>query len=248
LKGLDKGVMKLLILGRGYVGSAMATLYPDCLSTRRTDFDLSKPDLWNESLLTLPKGSHVLWTFPAASTLEESEYAVMLFDRFFQYRKVILLGTTSCYQAPYEVDGWVTEKSPLQLDQIRTHTEEELRKRGACVLSLSGIFGPDRDPARWYERGLIKTGLSYLNLIHQADIASVAGRLFQSDRIKGERFNLSNGHPKLHQEIVAELQALGRLSQEISLPKKSKPGSKRVSHQKIVDWLEIEPDSLINYP
>ena len=165
-----------LILGCGYVGNAVKDQFPDARFTHRNIFDLNNRKTWSSEVLSVAPGGTVLWTFPAASTLEEEALAVELYETFFQGLRVVVYGSTSAYRVQQE-DEWVTEETELDLGQIRARTEEKLREKGACILHLAGIFGPGRDPLRWYERGLIQAGLSYLNLIHVQDIVSVTAQI-----------------------------------------------------------------------
>ena len=134
------------------------------------------------------------------------------------------------------------------MEQVRTRTEEALRKRGACILQLAGIFGPERDPVSWYQRGLIRTGLAYLNLIHLRDIVSITQRILEIQHVAGERFNLSNGDPKTHLEIVENLKKAGRLPPEFSIPAIQKVGSKKVSNEKIKKLLSLENKDFVGFP
>jgi nucleoside-diphosphate-sugar epimerase len=244
MDNLDKS---LLILGCGYVGSAIAEQFPNARSTHRNIFELSRRENWKNEILRPFSNGIILWTFPAASTLEEEALAIELYDTFFRGFKVFIYGSTSSYLVQHE-DEYVTEETPLAMSQVRTRTEERLRQRGACILQLSGIFGPGRDPVNWYERGLIRSGLSYLNLIHLQDIVSITKRIFDSNRVSGERFNLSNGRPRTHMEIVELLKKSGRLPKEFLLPELRKSGSKRVRNDKLKAFLSLTDDDFTDFP
>jgi nucleoside-diphosphate-sugar epimerase len=231
----------MLILGRGYVGSEVAKNSPGSQSTNRLAFDLSQKKTWNPALLLAPQHQNVLWTFPAAAQPEEEDLAYELYETYFKNRKVILYGSTSAYQVrkPGEL---VTEETPLDLESLRTRTEENLRKKGVCILHLAGIFGPERDPLQWYLRGMIKAGRSYLNLIHLKDIAYCTLKLFEmdDDRLRGQRLNLANGFFKTHNDIVHQLKASGKLPGDFTLPDLEKLESKRVSNRKIREFLDLD--------
>lgn len=237
----------LLILGCGYVGSEVLRRNPQAHFTKRSSFELSNRETWHESILGLPADGIVLWTFPAACSEQEELLAVELYDRFFREHRVVIYGSTSSYLVGTEGE-WVTEETPLNLAQVRTRTEEKLRQKGACILQLAGIFGPGRDPVKWYEKGYIQTGLSYLNLIHLRDIVSITQQMFSLEKIAGERFNLSNGKPKTHFEIVDELKERNLLPSDFSLPIAHKPDSKRVSNEKIKKRCQLNDDDFIDFP
>lgn len=238
---------QLLILGCGYVGSEVLRQYPQARFTRRSSFELSKRNTWNESVLTLPPDGIVLWTFPAACSDDEESIAIELFDRFFHSHRVVIYGSTSSYLVSSQ-DEWVTENTPLNMSQVRTRTEEKLRQKGACILQLAGIWGPGRNPIQWYEKGYIKAGLSYLNLIHLRDIASITMRIFFLEKVFGERFNLSNGTPKTHIEIVDRLKDRGILTHDFSIPCVNKIDSKRVSNEKIRKICNLNENDFIHFP
>lgn len=238
---------QLLILGCGYVGNEVLRQYPQARFTRRSSFELSKRNTWNESVLTLPPGGVVLWTFPAACSDDEESLAIELFDRFFHSNRVVIYGSTSSYLVASQGE-WVTEETPLNMSQVRTRTEEKLRKKGACILQLAGIWGPGRNPIQWYEKGYIKTGLSYLNLIHLRDIVSITQRIFSLEKAFGNRFNLSNGKPKTHIEIADTLKRRSLLTYDFSIPLVSKMDSKRVSNEKIRKICHLNENDFIQFP
>ncbi len=235
----------LLILGRGYVGSAVDQAVSGARWTRKGDFELGRRETWKKSVLD--GNEKILWTFPAASTPDEEAWALELYDTFFKNSSVVVYGSVSAY--PVAKPGeWVTEETPLDMTQVRVRTEERLRERGACILQLAGIFGPGRDPVNWYQRGWIQAGLSYLNLIHLQDIVSVTLRILEHPQSSGERFNVSNGSPKTHFEIVEALKAIGKLPVQFSLPAIQKTDSKKVSHDKLKQFLSLHSEDFIQFP
>ena len=244
---LLKKPKKVLILGQGYVGSRLLACFPDAQSTRRSHFELNRPETWkqNEDLFT--SAETVIWTFPAASEETDEELALKFFDRHLYHAQVMIYGTTSAYRVK-ATHEWIDENSELNLDQVRTRTEENLRKKGACILHLSGIFGPGRLPLNWYLRGLVQFGSSYLNLIHVDDIVAITEKLTHHHEIAGQRINLSNGKPKTHLQIVSELKSLGLIAQDFTLSEKEKLDSKRVSNKKIKTLLNLPDSYFTDYP
>jgi hypothetical protein len=237
----------ILILGCGYVGKAFLEQFPNAQFSHRDTFDLSRKESWNPKLLRRPPNSFVFWTFPVAATLNEQKLALELYQSYFTNVRTIILGTVSSYHVQFP-DEIITEASPLHLDQVRTQTEEELRKQGACLVRLAGIFGPGRNPLSWYLNGKIQTGLSYLNLIHVRDIVQITKKLFENGPIAGESFNLSNGSFKTHYSIVEELKQLGKLSPQFSLPLQKRADSKRVSNLKIKKYLSLNDGDFVDFP
>lgn len=237
----------VLILGRGYVGTALSQRLPRAQWTRRDTFDLRQPSTWENHRQLFSSSQHVIWTFPAASNATEEQLALDFFDEFLSHAQVLIYGTTSAYLVKTRHE-WITEGSTLDLSQVRTRTEESLRSKGACILHLSGIFGPHRDPLAWYQKGLIRSRSSYLNLIHVNDIVHVTEKLIQRSDKRGQRFNLSNGKPKTHQQITEELKEMNLLPPEFELPSLEVPTSKRVSSSKIRDFLSLSDSDFIDFP
>jgi hypothetical protein len=223
----------LTILGAGYVGQALLRRFPSAAATRRTAaapgihrFDLDQPATWGNPPLA---GHTVVWTFPAAPLA-----AVQAFHErhLAQVAGLIVLGSTSAYLVAETVAqsvATVTEESPLDMTQPRVQGEEWLRRQGATVLQLAGIFGPGREPVGWLKRGLIKDGAKLVNLIHVDDIVVVIAHLLAHPR-PGERINLANGEPLPWRELVARFRRDGRLPADFVLPENS-----RGQHGKRVD-------------
>lgn len=217
--------MRLLILGAGWVGEALRRRYPDAAFTRRTAvdgaiaFDLAREETW----AALPAAEAVVWTFPAAP----AERAYSLFQSRFASSKVIVLGSTSAYLTG-AADAEIDETSPLDPDQPRVAGEEALRRRGAAILHLAGLWGPGRDPVRWLLDGRIANGLKFVNLVHLEDVLAAVDAVLARFE-PGLRLNVSDGRPRRWREHVAALQLRGELPPGFSLPE-SPPGpeSKRI--------------------
>lgn len=212
----------LTILGAGYVGAALRQRFPAADATRRQPdtggcnlvFRLEDESTWGGLTAS---GRHVVWTFPATPLdLVQSFHARCL----RACRSLIVLGSTSCYRAA-ETDATavitVDERSPLDLDQPRVQGEEWLRRQGATVLQLAGIFGPGREPAGWLQRGRIPDGAKLVNLIHVDDIVAVIAYLLVHP-LPGERINVANGEPIAWRELAARFRATGLIPADFILP------------------------------
>ena len=193
--------MKITVLGAGYVGSRFVEKY-SCANSYRSQpandasfyFDLNDRESWQN----IAETDAVLLTFAIkdlALIQDFYEHSLKSIDKVYVY------ASTSCYQVNYNEET-VTEKSELVLSTARVECEEWLRQQGATVLTLSGIFGPNRMPENWLKKGLIKNANKTLNLIHVDDIVDLTYRLMQSD-LKGERINLSSGE-KIYWYQLAE--------------------------------------------
>lgn len=228
----------LTILGAGYVGRALMRRFPAAIATRRAPaaeaglrtFDLQARDTWDTPPVA---GRAVVWTFPAAPLERVREFHAGRLDRA---ENLIVLGSTSAYLAPETAATpvhTVTEETPPDTTQPRVQGEEWLRRRGATVLRLAGIFGPGRDPADWLRRGLIRDGAGLVNLIHLDDIVEVVASLLERPR-PGECLNLANGEPLAWRELAARFQRDGRLPADFTLPE-SRPDTrgKRVDNRRL---------------
>ncbi len=226
------------ILGAGYVGAALLKRLPGAVATRRRRgpdrslirFDLADRATWQQ----LPvSGRTVVITFPAEPCdLIEAFHAELL----SQAAGVIALGSTSAYRLPPEAGEAVveiTEDAPLDLNRERVRGEEWLREAGATILQLAGIFGPDRDPADWLNRGRIRDGAKIVNLIHVDDIIAAILALVQRP-MPGQRINVVNDEPIAWRDLRARLIAAGRVDARRPLAD-SIPGEhgKRVLNQRL---------------
>ena len=186
----------ILILGHGYVGSALASKLPYAVYTCRSPekahgnaaiyFNLNDRDSWEN----LPNANTIIWTFPATP--------LDLVEEFYQCRlqnceNLLVYASTSCYQLSGNED-LVTEEHPLNNAKPRVKGEEYLRKNNAAILVLSGIYGPERQPVDWLRKGLIRSLRKIVNLIHREDIVDITCYLLAQNCVpRGERLNISDG-------------------------------------------------------
>jgi hypothetical protein len=191
--------MSTLILGKGYVGKAFCDEHPATIGTRRKvtgsgtpSFDLDNAATWRN----IPEAKTVIWTFPATPLEKVEEFYN---QKLSSCKNLIILASTSRYLVKRQKQR-IDENSELDLSILRVQGEELLKSKGATVLALSGIYGPNRDPASWLYKGLIKNPNKMLNLIHLSDIISTLRHL-QEHPLPGETINLSDGDPKTWREI-----------------------------------------------
>jgi hypothetical protein len=221
--------VRLLVLGSGYLGGALARLAPDALHTSRTPaertadrrwlrFDADDPPSWGGlsglrvegAVVALPLSPHLdlagLWSVLAGVTA-----------------RVVVIGSTSAFPAGV---GVVSDDTPIDASDPRASAEEAFRLRGASVLHAAGIYGPGRNPLDWVRRGRIVNGGKLVNLIHVDDLARAS--LFGLERFHpGQRAVASDGRPRRWSEIVAHAAARGWIA-EPRLPDEPDPRSKRV--------------------
>ena len=90
------------------------------------------------------------------------------FSKFLKDKPTIILSSIGAFNPPSD-DIQIDENFKLE-EGGRYEAEEILRKEGAAILYLGGIYGPGRDPTTWYQKGWIPNGETYLNLIHVVTI------------------------------------------------------------------------------
>ena len=191
--------MDTLVLGKGYVGKAFCKDNPTAIGTRRKvtgsgtpSFDLENSCTWKN----IPPAENVIWTFPATSLAKiETFYE----ERLKNCQNLIVLASTSRYIVKRQKER-IDENSELDKSLLRVQGEEFLKSKGATVVALAGIYGPDRDPVSWLYKGLIKNPNKMLNLIHLSDIVAILNFLLKNPQ-KAETFNLSDGYAKSWKEI-----------------------------------------------
>ena len=245
-------MLKTILLGRGYVGNFYCQKNNDCLYTNRKHdetksngilFDLYDKKTW----YNLPQTDNVIWTFPAAKINDHISIALDFYNFYCKNKKTIILSSTSAYLNKLNGE-LITEESELDLNNIRTTAEEELRKNGACILHLSGIFGPERLPIHWYQSLRVKNPNNYVNLVHIQDIIHCIESVLKKFKFF-ERYNVTNGYHKKHIEIIDELIKRGELTPDFVLPDdKLNSICKRVSNKKIKTEILSSHYNFINYP
>lgn len=204
-------------------------------------FNLADPNSWGG----VDEFETIVWTFPAAVDEPELRLARAFYEsKCLSQKKVMVLASTSAYlvRASGEL---VDENSPLDLHQTRVRAEEDLRRQGAFILHLAGIFGPGRDPVGWLQKGLIKNQDSNINLIHVSDICKIVLKWIESDGLKGRRMNASDGRHRIWHQLILDLKDAGLLDSSFEfLSTQSSlqtPLSKRVCNKALVEELYAGP-------
>jgi hypothetical protein len=230
----------MIVLGKGFVGRALCSTIEGCVGTSRfptknvLHFDLNERKTWS----VLDNFQSVVWTFPCASdnSLNPSP-AIEFYSEKLKSKNVVIFGTTSCYQAVNSsLLQFVTEETTLCHD-TRTQTEESLRKMGANIFCLSGLWGETKLPLHWIQKGLIKSSFGCVNLIHEADIAHIIKLYFESPAQRGMRVNVSSGVPYYWKYLLQHYAITKELSESVleNLNCSSTPRpSKLVSNQKLI--------------
>ncbi|MBN8704369.1 MAG: NAD(P)-binding domain-containing protein [Bacteroidetes bacterium] len=202
----------LILLGYGFTGEAILQAFlkagfqvivtsrnPEKLPDLPEFVQKIKFDLLNKATWTnLPDQSELIWMFPAEPI--EAVKSFLEFARQHQISCRIILGTTSSFLAQ---TGQIDEKSELDFSRVRVQGEKLLFDKGAVWLQCSGLWGGDRQPVNWLNKGLIKNGNKTLNLIHRDDIAEIAVQILAKD-IRSDMFCLSDGKPYLWKNLLVE--------------------------------------------
>lgn len=195
----------LTILGAGYVGGRLWQRLAQAQATRRRPgeagvlrFDLADEATWDTPSF---EDRHVVWTFPALPLDAVRRFHAA---RLRGARSLIVLGSTSAWPVADHGVVDIDEGDVPDLTIPRVQGEEWLRERGATVLRLAGIFGPDREPADWLRRGRIRDGAKIVNLIHVDDIVDLIARLLEHPA-PGMLVNVANGEPLAWRDLAARL-------------------------------------------
>lgn len=215
----------IVLLGYGFTGEAILPVLmkagykvsvtsrnPEKLtdlpeSVQKIKFDLLKNETWEN----IPGQSELIWLFPA-----EPFVAVKSFLDFADQHQLscrLVLGTTSSFLLH---SGQIDETSPLDYTRPRVQGENLLYESGAVWLQCSGLWGGDRQPVNWLNKGFIKNGNKTLNLIHRDDIAEIAVQILKKD-IRNNMFCLSDGNPYLWKNLLEAFKKSGQTSVD-SLP------------------------------
>ena len=112
--------------------------------------------------------------------------------------------------------GIVNEETAVdpQTDSARAVVAAEEQFRASVIpstiLRLAGLFGPDREPGRWFQGGrTLKQGDAPLNLVHQADVIQAVGWVI-AQGAWNKTYNLSAAaHPPKGEFYAAAAQELG---------------------------------------
>lgn len=115
-------------------------------------------------------------------------------------KKVILVSSTSVYDdVNAEVNEDTSQLSNIASARLMVHAEQELMKLKniqVVVLRLSGLIGPDRNPAKFFAgKTNIPNGLAPVNLIHQDDAVSAIIKLVETVNASGIYNASAPSHP-----------------------------------------------------
>ena len=233
----------VLVLGCGYVGSAVARrlagepssasrvvvthrvlpCLPSSSPFKQPPIELRVFDLEDASTWSVPwhEIDFVLWTFPVAQSLVQQQKAMAFSKEIPLTVPVLMLGTTSSYQCKGEAGSVYGDNTPLEPLDVRAQTEQLLLGPSRAVVRLSGIFGPGREPLRWLQRGLISSGQKFVNLIHVEDIVDCIffflHQFVQMD-LGNKSYLLTNNNPMRWNDIVDEFKNKELLPQDFVLP------------------------------
>lgn len=165
--------------------------------------------------------------------------------------RCILTSSTSIYPM---VNGDVNETSPIDSNdraQALYKAEEALLNvpsLSSTIIRFAGLFGPDREPGRFFSKKPSVTGGDLpVNLIHLDDCLGILLRVIEDDAVEGVYNAVSPEHPSRKDFYTAQASATS-----YSLPNFAPPHDgpyKRVSSQKIQDELGYQfKTSLLSPP
>jgi len=171
--------MKICVLGSGYVGGALAqalaSTYPVCASYRSNDTQEKLSSLGLSSERIILYENHIegnlgffntdllIITIPFSKTLKnpfiytqqlKTVLATLKENQFTPW--IIFTSSTSIYSTsklPLTEETIITPDTPRQ--KALYDTEQAIQHSGLpyTILRLGGIYGPDRDPTRFFSHG-----------------------------------------------------------------------------------------------
>lgn len=181
-------------------------------------------------IVTLPPGRIRSNTFEAY----QSEIASLIkMAKQHDCGHLIYTSSTGVYG---RAQGKVNEQSPTRpaTESARAvlAAEQALKNSGipTTILRLAGLYGPDRNPGKWFQGRTVKEADAPINLVHQQDVLS-AVQLVIAHAAWNKTYNLcSQEHPAKRDFYPKAAQAIG-----LAAPKLEAGGSngKIVSSEKI---------------
>lgn len=203
--------MKLLLIGHGYLGAAVARVFreggwevvPVSLSGSDDSLacDVSDPD----ALKSLPAADFIVHCAASGRGGAEAYQRVYVDgcrNLAAQFPRVPLLFTSSTSVFAQTDGSIVTEESPTIPDRetgrLLLNAEKIALATGGIVTRLAGIYGPERSVILKKflsgEAVIEDDGRRFLNQIHRDDAARAIFQLATSG-IRGEVFNVSDSTP-----------------------------------------------------
>lgn len=225
-----------LILGKGYTGQALLEkLNEPVFWTSRNPqndphsivFDLNDKSTWNN----LPQANQTFWLF-ACDNLEITQ------NFFNQHQNklgtISLVSTTSCLTHSH--NQTVNEDSPFDCQRTRCVCEQWLKNQGVNLVLSSGIYGPNRSPLNWLNKGLIHDENGWVNLIHVDDLCQV---LIQSTQHHSQTFIASDNQKYVWKDILDFAQKNHLIDKNLKIESTKQKQNKFVDATKTLNQLNI---------
>ena len=177
-----------LILGAGFIGSAIIQQDPNWLGTSRTNkkyliLDPNKP-------LDHISGGTLIITFPINNVEKRKLKDFCTWVKNFE--KVILLSSTGAFLNK-ENQQLVDENSPIDMESERYQLETKLMEsQNFTILHLAGLYNKIRNPLNWLKNNKISESKNAVRLIHRQDVARIINLAYPNLK-SGERYILSDG-------------------------------------------------------
>lgn len=216
---------RTLVLGAGWLGSALVPEFPQAVGTTRTvraphlRFVLEDRATWD----SLPPADAVVWTFPVLDLA-----AARALKTRFPHAHHVLLGTTGCLVG--EGPAWLTESAAVDATP-RTQNEAALVGEGAELLRLAGLWGPARFPWAWVQQGRIKDANKWVNLVHQDDVVAAIRCALEHPQ-PGTVTHVCSGHPVTWGALCSAFVEQGLLAAGTEIPE-GPGGGKKLSNQRL---------------
>ena len=196
----------------------------------------------HQSIPDEARTSHLLiLNFPPGKTSNYPEQVKNILDQVNPSTKVIFTSSTGVYE---EVEGEVTEESPIKADHPVALAERVIQESGKnfCILRLAGLIGGERHPVKYLSGRSVQDGNMAVNLIQRDDVISGILKVIEKDEWNTV-YNLVNPKHPSKADYYSEMARKMGLVEPIFEP--SVKMGKSVSGKKISDELGFNYNHLI---
>jgi nucleoside-diphosphate-sugar epimerase len=256
----------LVIVGAGDVGGRLARLRAgrtvDVIAARRRDVDVGEgvrslqvDVVTGAGIARLPRRPDALVFCVAPDQRDEAAYRSLfvdgvrrLLDRI-EMTRLLMVSSTAVYAE--DAGEWVDEATPARPPafngRVLLEAESELATHPqACVLRLSGLYGPGREAMMRRARSAIAGQPRWSNRVHVDDAASALSLLLDLQPL--QRLYLgSDDMPVLESELLAWLRESEGLP--AVAPETGPMTGRRVSNARLREagWMVRHPDFRSGY-
>ncbi len=229
--------MKVLVLGSGYTGSRLAqqgrslqhTVWESHRQGPELIFDLQKVETWKN----LPQVDLTFWTFSCEPPEIVSDFLSHTRSRL---GKVVAIGTLSSFVVT-DRDQEISEDSALYVSDPRVQGEQILLSHGGILVRAAGIYGPQRSPLNWIQKGAVSRSDKFVNFIHLDDLTQILWAAAERAQ-PGTSWIAADGKPHRWKDLIDQWQR----DYSLQIPTDAAPSkraSKRANSSKTLKELDV---------